>query len=337
MAKKKVFSIGSSLSDGLEQTIVAAQNYSSSLRIDIIPINKIELDPDNPRTLSITINDILHGLSIDDPQYSMKSADLESLQSLSASILDQGLINPILVYERNGLYRLIAGERRTLASVLAKKTDIQAKILDGKPDELKVRLLQWIENIERADLTLMERIDNLEKIVAAFAKQNDLAIQEVRITDISQLIGCTKSHAMSLKAVLHADPEIKQLIADNRIRNLEKAALLTSIQSTVLRQRAIVDCIQGATLKKLKIYLEQDRAKSEFGEPTHHDDNQESYVIQFGSTKNQNVAKAIFDSIVSKHPFINISTEFEAINTNNPKVFTLVFKQLIKKLEEIHE
>ena len=45
MAKKKVFSIGSALSQGLEETIESAQNYSSELRVDVIPIKKIELDP----------------------------------------------------------------------------------------------------------------------------------------------------------------------------------------------------------------------------------------------------------------------------------------------------
>ena len=121
MAKKKVFSIGSSLSDGLEQTIVAAHNYSSALRIDIIPITKIDIDPDNPRTLTITASDIINGLSAEDPLYTKKLEDLESLQTLSKSIDEQGIINPILVYEKNGLYRLIAGERRTLASMVAKK------------------------------------------------------------------------------------------------------------------------------------------------------------------------------------------------------------------------
>jgi ParB family chromosome partitioning protein len=336
MAKKKVFSIGSSLSDGLEQTIVAAQNYSSALRIDIIPLKKIELDPENPRSLSILPNDIMNGLSTDDPKYVEKSKELESLQTLSISIHEQGLINPILVYERNGLYRLIAGERRTLASVLAKKTDIQAKILDDKPDELKIRLLQWIENIERSDLTLMERIDNLEKIVSAFAKQNNIELEKVRITDISQLIGCAKSHAMNLKSVLNADLEIRQLISENKIRNLEKAALLTTIESPSLRQRAIADCVQGATLKKLKTYLEKDNFKSKPKDIAYSHD-VDSFVINLGSTKNIHVAKIIFDSIVNYESFQNIASEFEMTDKDNPKMISYAFKQLIKKLEEIHE
>lgn len=48
MAKRKVFSIGSSLSEGLERTIAAAHNYSRDLRVDVIPLNKIETDPENP-------------------------------------------------------------------------------------------------------------------------------------------------------------------------------------------------------------------------------------------------------------------------------------------------
>lgn len=63
MAKKKVFSIGTALSQGLEETIESAQNYSSELRVDIIPIKKIELDPANPRDLAITIQDVQSGIN----------------------------------------------------------------------------------------------------------------------------------------------------------------------------------------------------------------------------------------------------------------------------------
>ena len=58
MAKKKVFSIGNALSRGLEETIESAQNYSSELSIDVIPIKKVELDPDNPRDFVLTMPDV---------------------------------------------------------------------------------------------------------------------------------------------------------------------------------------------------------------------------------------------------------------------------------------
>ena len=93
MAKKKVFSIGNSLSDGLEQTFAAAHNYSSELRIDVIPITKIQPDPDNPRTLTVLLEDILNGLSESDPQFKKKSEEIESLRSLSNSIIDRPVVS----------------------------------------------------------------------------------------------------------------------------------------------------------------------------------------------------------------------------------------------------
>src|SRR3990167_6261347 len=158
MAKKKVFTIGNALSQGLEETIESAQNYSSELRIDVIPLKKIELDPANPRNMALTMIDVQSGISDSDKERTRKMVELESLHSIANSIKTQGIINPVTVYKHGDKYRLIAGERRTLASILAGKTDIQAKILDSQPDELKISLLQWIENIERSDLSLWERL-----------------------------------------------------------------------------------------------------------------------------------------------------------------------------------
>ena len=76
MAKKKVFSIGSSLSEGLEQTIAAAHNYSSDLRVDVIPLSKIETDPDNPRSLLISLDDITNGITNDDPFFEQKTQEI---------------------------------------------------------------------------------------------------------------------------------------------------------------------------------------------------------------------------------------------------------------------
>lgn len=340
MAKKKVFSIGSSLSDGLEQTIAAAHNYSSDLRVDVIPLKKIETDPDNPRSLLISLDDILNGIINGDPFFEQKTQEIESLQSLANSIQDQGIINPVIVYEHNGKYRLIAGERRTLASGLAKKVDIQAKILDGKPDEVKIRVLQWIENIERSDLSLAEKIDNLEKIIDAYARQNQISSREVTITDISQLVGCVKSHAMNLKTVLDADGDIKELIAKNQIRSLEKAAVISNIASVNLRKKALDECLNGATLKQLKSYLVDDKLTQKkpllenivvqkAGRPT--------LSVNFGKTPNVRVAEIILKSLITNPDISNLKMEIDNLDFKSPKCISDAFKTLVRKLELLHE
>lgn len=340
MAKKKVFSIGSSLSDGLEQTIAAAHNYSSDLRVDVIPLRKIETDPGNPRALLISLDDIINGITNEDPFFEQKTQEIQSLQSLANSIQEQGIINPVIVYEYNGMYRLIAGERRTLASGLAKKVDIQAKILDGKPDEVKIRVLQWIENIERSDLSLAEKMDNLEKIIDAYAKQNQISPREVTITDISQLVGCVKSHAMNLKAVLDADVDIKELISKNQIRSLEKAAVISNIQSANMRKEALEECLNGATLKQLKRFLEKDKIKSKknsFESFTVQKAGRPTLSVNFGKTPNVRVAEIILKSVITNPELSNFELRLDDLNFESPKSISNAFKTLIRKLELLHE
>ncbi|MEO8402623.1 MAG: ParB/RepB/Spo0J family partition protein [Gammaproteobacteria bacterium] len=337
MAKKKSFQIGNALSDGLEETMTAAHSYSGELRVDVIPIKRIETDPANPRSLMIDMNDVKSGVLKSDPNYERKIAEIESLQSIATSIREQGIINPVVVYKQGERYRLIAGERRTLASLLAGKTDIQAKILDEKPTALKVSILQWIENIERSDLTLWERLRNLEKISLAYAEKRSMLPEDITVTELSNLIGCSKPHAMNYKALLEADNVLKQFIADNEIRSIEKAAFLAGIASEDLQAQAITACIQGASLKKLKLMVEQSKSIKSIKHrlPTRSQGRQASSV-SLGATKNIKVAKMILDSVLTNNSLSHIAGHFKGIDLNNYKTMSDTFKQLIKKLEELH-
>jgi len=333
MAKKKVFSIGSALSQGLEDTIESAQNNSGELRIDVVPLRKIELDPANPRDLALTMADVLNGLSSADRDYMRKADELESLQSIANSIKSQGLINPITVYKHGEKYRLIAGERRTLASIAAGKVDIQAKILDEKPDALKVSLLQWIENIERSDLTLWERLNNLEKIVAAYTEAKAVPQGKITIEELSHLIGCVKSHAMNYKTILNADHDLKQLILENKIKNLEKAALIADIKQPETRRQAIDACMAGATLKQLKSISTQ--RPVQIVKPVERRGRQ-STAVNFGGTRNINVARFIIESLVNNSALAHVGTSVKNIDWNNHRAVTESFRQLLKSLEKMH-
>ncbi|ARM35531.1 ParB/RepB/Spo0J family partition protein (plasmid) [Legionella longbeachae] len=337
MAKRKVFSIGSSLSDGLEQTFAAAQNYSNQLRIDVIPLSKIEVDPDNPRTLTISMNDLLHGISDNDPLLEIKTTEKEELRSLANSINEHGILNPVIVYESNASYRLIAGERRTLASILIGKTDIQAKIIDKKPDDLKIRLLQWVENSERTDLSLNDRLLNFEMIVNAYAKASNFNINDIRPVDISNLIGCSKPHASNLKLLLAADQDIRKIIAENKISNIEKIAILCQIKDLNLRSKAIQDAINGATLVDLKKYLEINFEINH----QHEHVMVSSYVrgkkISLGSINNINAAKKIFCILLDHVEDSMLKTNLSKVNMDNPRDISRALKTIISSLEQVND
>lgn len=338
MAKKKVFQISDALTEGLEDTITAAHNYSGELLVEVIPIKKIETDPENPRELALSMHDLHHGISDLDQDQERKIQELEGLQSLANSIRDQGIINPIVVYKFGEKYRLVAGERRTLASILAGKSEIQAKILDTKPNELKISLLQWIENVERADLTLWERLRNLEKIANIYSAKKGTSIVNITITELSNLIGCSKPHAMNYKAVLVADDTLKNLIRDNKIRNLEKAALISNIQTPIAKQQTIEACLAGASLKKLKMISEQQDSKlasRQVSKPTLKRGRQ-ALSVNFGGTKSINAAKIVIDSLLQNESLSHFSDFFSDIDWNDYKSLTDTFKHLLRTLEELH-
>jgi hypothetical protein len=152
---------------------------------------------------------------------------------------------------------------------------------------------------------------------------------------MSHLIGCAKSHAVNLKAVLHADLELKQLIRENKIRNLEKAALIAGIQSEDIKQFAMKECISGATFKKLKMIAAQDGPRRITNKPTEKR-GRHTVSVNFGSTKNMTVAKLVLDSVLNNLSLSHLTPHFKHIDFNDHRSVADAFKRLVKKLEELN-
>lgn len=326
---KKTFKIRDNLAEALNDTVSSAKNNAGELHIEIIPLRKIFLDPDNPRDLALGFEDLYTGILSDDPQRKRKTSEKEALKSLVKSIEQQGIINPIIVYKQGKQYRLIAGERRTLASILAKKVDVPAKVLSKKPDQLKLSLLQWIENIEREDLSLWERIKNLEKIIDAFADNKNKSIVDITPTDLSKLIGCSLQQGVNYRHVLNASPDLREYIKSGEIKNIEKAAFISK-SSEILQTSLIQACSDGATLAKLKKLVRdvpETTKTAKKGSPI--------TKINFGSTTSTKVAKFILNSVLENKEFQHSSSKLGIIHWNDHKSIATAFRQLIMLLEKI--
>lgn len=326
---KKSFKIRGNLAEALNDTVASAKGHAGELHIEIIPLRKIALDPDNPRDLVLNFQDLHEGLSKEDNYFERKITEKKSLSSLAKSIEEQGIINPIVVYKHLDQYRLIAGERRTLASILAEKKDIPAKILTSRPDQLKLSLIQWIENIEREDLSLWERVRNLEKILAAYVDNRQKQASEVTPTELSQLIGCSLQQGVNYRHVLNASQELRKHVQTGDIKNIEKVALIakspTKIQLTLIQA-----CLNGATLSELKKLAREipiTNNKPGKGRPT--------TKVNFGSTTSTKVAKTIIDTLLEHKSFQHLNSKFSNIRWDNHKAVAMAFRQLIKSLEQV--
>ncbi len=115
----------------------------------VLPINKIEPNPEQPRT------------------------EIGDLSELSASIRQKGVLEPLLVkpVPETGMWMIIAGERRWRAANLAGLKEVPCIELDI--DERAIAEIALIENMQRKDLTLWEEADGLAALAKTFGYTHD--------------------------------------------------------------------------------------------------------------------------------------------------------------------
>ena len=148
-------------------------------------------------------------LSMIDPKSDQprKFFDKAALEELSASIKENGLLQPILVREYGeGRYQIIAGERRFRASKLAELEEIPAIILDK--DDRKAAEIALIENIQR------ENLNPIEEAMAfrALAEDYDLTQEE-----LSEKVGKSRSAIANSVRLLDLPDDILEMVANGDI------------------------------------------------------------------------------------------------------------------------
>ena len=92
-----------------------------------------------------------------------KYFDQKSMEELTESIKEYGVINPITVRRDGGEYELISGERRFRAAQMAGLYEIPAIIV--KADEKKSAILSLLENLQREDLTFLEVAESYRALI----------------------------------------------------------------------------------------------------------------------------------------------------------------------------
>ena len=241
--------------------------------------------------------------------------------SLADSIKNNDLLNPIIVYEFNNGFKVVAGERRTLGSILAQKEYIPAKILDKKPEADKIAILQWIENLERKDLTLWEKINNLHKII----KSANIAISGVKL---SQLLSCSKTQAQAYATLLNnLNPKIEGLIKQGIINNLDKAVLISKLPENEVEDFLKDLEEQDKYHKQTKLRKATSKTISKRG--------RKAKLISMGKTKNLLVAKAFFDSLKINPKLSEVIAMVDEPNWRDTVDINNYFAELISLIERI--
>jgi len=334
MSKKKRFGVSEALSRGLSETIHVVENNLGIFRNVILPLSRLELDPDNPRKLAIGLIDLQKGLHKSDPTYEQKTAEFEKLKELANTIESSGIINPIVVYKRGEYYRIVAGERRFLASHIVGRTEIEARVFNDKPKAFDLKLIQWIENTAREDLTLDERINNIREII------NEYTIQQGEVdltgTLLKNITGLSLSQATYYLAVLNAPEEILQMIGNGMIRSLDKAAIIAGISCANTREEALAACVEGCSLKELRKIAARPKQhlKKKLSVPAKTKPGRTLSRVNMGFTFNTAVIHTIVESVLKQTEFRRYTDIFLKVDWNHIDQSTHAFKKLIEILEQ---
>ena len=150
------------------------------------------------------------------PRQPREKFDLEELENLAASIREHGVIQPLIVTPaKNGIYVLIAGERRLQASRKAGLKTVPVVIRYASDQQLLE--LALIENVQRADLNPIEEAEAYQNLAREFRMSHEA---------IAERVGKSRSAVANTIRLLDASAAVKQALVDRRITEGHARAIL---------------------------------------------------------------------------------------------------------------
>jgi ParB family chromosome partitioning protein len=156
---------------------------------------------DQPTTLEIPIARIRPN-----PHQPRKRFGAEELASLTDSIREHGVLQPILVSETVDGYQLVAGERRLRAAQAAGLDRVPAvvrQLADREQIELAL-----VENLQREDLDPLETAEAYRQLIEEFGFTQD---------DVAQRVGKARSTVANTLRLLDLAPGVQAAVADGRL------------------------------------------------------------------------------------------------------------------------
>lgn len=159
--------------------------------------------------------------------------DEESLAGLTASIVELGVLQPVLVRPAgDGEYELIAGERRWRASKRAGLQTIPVVIREADTD---VALLEQalVENLHRADLNAMEEAAAYQQLIEDFGLTQEA---------VAKRVGKSRASVTNTLRLFQLPPAIQSLVAEEQLSAGHARALLGTpdrAYQTALAQRIV--------------------------------------------------------------------------------------------------
>lgn len=168
-----------------------------------------------PETDSTTANEIPMDQIIINENQPRKEFDVEALDSLTDSIRQYGVLQPILVSPEGNGYKIIAGERRYRAAKAAGLEKIPAVVRTITEEESME--LALIENLQREDLNPIEEAAAYKTLMEEYSLTQE---------EIAKIIGKSRPAIANSLRLLNLDPRVRELVEDGKLSAGHAKALL---------------------------------------------------------------------------------------------------------------
>lgn len=198
-----------------------------------------------PEEEQVQENDILRNLKItevepnrDQPR---KNFDQEALEELAESIKEYGLIQPIVVTQKDGYYGIIAGERRWRASKIAGLTEIPAII---REDNERINSeISLIENMQREDLNPYEKALGVRTLIDNYGLSQE---------EVAKKLGKGRSTIANIVRILNLEPRVLEMAKEGKLTEGHCKALLAITDPEKQYKTAIQMLERGATVRQVE-------------------------------------------------------------------------------------
>ncbi len=189
--------------------------------VSMIDITELDRNPDQPR----------------------RAFDESALQALAESMKEAGVLQPLLVVEKDGRYRIVAGERRFRAARMAGLTQVPCIVRSFTPEEQMEAAL--IENIQREDLNPMEEAAAIRQLMDACNYTQEQAARR---------LGKSRPAVANLLRLLALPEEVQEYVKTGKL-SAGHARVLAGLDNAdwqlALAEQAVRENLSVRALEKL--------------------------------------------------------------------------------------
>lgn len=179
-----------------------------------------------------------------------KKFDAQELDILADSIRQNGVLQPILVRPdpaRDGVYQIVAGERRWRAAQQAQLHEIPVVVKElGDAQALEIAL---VENLQRQDLSPLEEAEGFRRLMEEFSHTQE---------KLAAVIGKSRSHVANMIRLLGLPDRVKRLLDSGELSAGHARALLNAEDPEGLAEQVV---LRGLNVRQTERLTKAGKAK----------------------------------------------------------------------------